>query len=193
VKNTINIWELGQKINIKVSENFLNLINIKIKEKYPSKTSFYKEISKNHTTSQSTIKNLFKKSYSDFVDLEIIIFACNILKIPLNKMQKNIIAYKARRGWNYIEKPKLPIKISPIFDMLIAHHVGDGNVTNPKRGRQPYFSYRQFGALYRNLYIKKMEFVFGKINYRSNYCKNENTTKINMPAVVSQLFSTYTN
>lgn len=181
----INIWDLGNKINIKVSGSFIDFINDNIKENFGTKRNIHRELVKHYEVSFSTFKDRMKKGYRYFIDLEILLNLCKILDIPLNELQNNIIAYKTRRGHNYIENPKLPIEITPMFDMLIAHHIGDGNVINPKRGRIPYFSYRQYDKVYRNLYIRKIESVFGKLKYKSDYFNN--TTKIYFPVVGSDL------
>jgi len=185
-RNEINIWELGDKINIKVDTLFLNDINKRIKKKYSTKKNIHQKLIMNYKIPFSTFKAKMKLGYKYFIDLEILLNLCKLLKISIFKLQKNIIAYKIRGGYNYIEKPKLPIKISPIFDMLIAHHIGDGTVINVK-GRQPYFGYRQFNINYRNLYIKKIESVFGKLKYKKKYFHNKNTTRIYFPVVVSNL------
>tara|TARA_Y100000310_G_scaffold341163_1_gene439418 strand:- start:1441 stop:2406 length:966 start_codon:yes stop_codon:yes gene_type:complete len=134
-----------------------------------------------------------KRGYRYFIDIEILVNICKILQISLYQLQENIVAYKTRRGGNHIEKPKLPIEITPIFDMLIAHHIGDGNVVNPKRGRMPYFSYKQFDNKYRNLYISKIESVFGKLNYKNKYFDREGQTQIYFPVAVSNLLFTFYN
>ena len=148
----INIWELGTRINILLNKDFIDFINQKIKENFKTKRNIHKELIKYYEIPFSTFKSRLKRGYKYYVDLEIIISLCKILKIDLYSMQKKIISYKTRRGWNYIENPKLPIEITPIFDMLIAHHIGDGTVINPKRNRLPYFGYRQFNQHYMKLY-----------------------------------------
>jgi DNA-binding Xre family transcriptional regulator len=182
----INIWELGTKINIKINPLFLEIINKKIKEQFNTKRNIHKELIKHYKITFLTFKSRLKKGYKYFIDLEILLNICKLLKIPIIKLQQNIIAYKTRGGSNYIEHPKLPIKIMPLFDMLIAHHIGDGNVVNAK-GRKLYFSYRQFDTFYRNIYIKKIESIFGKLNYKNKYLNNKNTTRIYFPVVVSNL------
>jgi len=182
----INIWELGTKINIKINPLFLEIINKKIKEQFNTKRNIYKELIKHYKVTFLTFKSRLKKGYKYFIDLEILLNICKLLKISIIKLQQNIIAYKIRGGSNYIEHPKLPIKITPIFDMLIAHHIGDGTVVNIN-GRKLYFGYRQFDTTYRNLYIKKIESVFGKLNYKNNYFNNKNTTRIYFPVVTSDL------
>ncbi|MFC1696842.1 hypothetical protein ACFL1H_00765 [Nanoarchaeota archaeon] len=126
-----------------------------------------------------------KRRYKYFIDLEIILNLCKILNIDLKIMQKNIIAYKTRRGWNYVENPKLPVIISPIYDMLVAHHIGDGCLTKIK-GRQPYFGYTQFNKEIRLLYINKLESLFGKINYKRDY--HSNAKQVYCPAVFTNIF-----
>ena len=181
----INIWDLGNKINIKVNISFIDLINEKIKEKYKTKRNIHKKLIKYYNLSFCVFKDRTKRGYKHFVDLEILLGLCKLLGISLNKLQDNIIAYKTRGRYNYIENPKLPIEITPIFDMLIAHFIGDGFVINSKKGRKLYFGYRQYNKEYMGLFIKKIESTFGKIKYKSNYFRN--TTQVYFPTVCSDL------
>jgi len=183
----INIWDLGDKINIKVNKSFIDFVNRKIKEKFGTKRNIHKKLITKYRIPFTTFRIRMKRGYNYFIDLEILLNICNILKIPLNEFQNNIIAYKTRRGYNYIENPKLPIEITSLFDMLIAHHIGDGNVVNPKRGRRPYFSYRQYDSKFRNLYIDKIKSIFGNLNYSNDYFNNKNTTQIYFPVVGSDI------
>lgn len=183
----INIWEMGDKINVKINQEFLDFINKKIKEEFRTKRKVHKELIKYYKIPFSTFKERMKKSYGYFIDVEILLNICRILNILPRKLQGNIVAYRMRRGYNYIKNPKLPIKITPIFDMLVAHHMGDGNVVNPKKNRKPYFAYRQYNKEYRNLYIKKIESVFGNLKYKKDYFNGKYTTKIYFPVVCSYL------
>jgi len=183
----INIWELGDKINVKCSREFIDYINNEIKLKFRTKRKIHQELNKRYPIPFSTFKDRMKRSYKYFIDLEILLNLCELLKIPLETFQKNIIAYKTRSGWNYIEDPKLPIELNPLFDMLIAHHIGDGNPIDPKRNRKIYFSYRQYDDTIRKLYLHKVEALAGKISYRKiEYFKN--TTQIYLPTVLANLF-----
>jgi len=181
----INIWDLGSRINIKVNKNFIDFINDQIKEKYTTKRNIHKELIKYYPLPFSVFKDRMKRGYKYFVDLEILLNLCKILKIPLNKLQKNIIAYKTRRSHNYIINPKLPIKITPIFDMLLAHHMGDGCVMRIK-GRLPYFGYTQINKEIKLFYIKKLESLFGTIYYSKQY--NPKSKNIYCPSAFTNLF-----
>ena len=183
----VNIWEFEGKINIKLEKAFLLLINKKISEKYKNKKKIYKKLLKYTNCPFSTFCVKLKKAHKSFIDLEIILSLCKILNISNKQLQKNIIAYKSRKGKNMIINPKLPIKITPVFDMLIAHHIGDGTVINGKN-RTPYFGYRQFNKKYRFLYLKKIESVFGNVIYKKDYIQNDKTTKIYSPVTCSEWF-----
>lgn len=185
--NLVNIWEFDQKINIKLEKAFLILINKKISEKYKNKKKVYKELLKYTNCPFSTFCVKLKKGYKYFINLEIILSLCKILNISNKELQKNIIAYKSRKGKNTIINPKLPIKITPLFDMLVAHHIGDGTVINGK-DRTPYFGYRQFDKKYRFLYLKKIDRVFGNVIYKKDYIQNDKTTRIYSPVACSELF-----
>lgn len=187
-----HIWDL-ERVHIKLKEKFLAEINFKIKQTFYSKKNAYDKISQIENISFNTFKNILKKSNMKkfFVPLEIYLSICNNLKINKEELEENILSYKTAGGVNYIDHPLLPIKINLIFDMLFAHHIGDGTVINPKFGRLPYFGYRQFDKFYRMQYIKKIEYVFGNIKFKKDYI--ENSTRPYCPPVLSSLFFKYYN
>ena len=189
---SFDIWDL-ERVNIKVKESFLNYINEKIFSEYKSKVEAYKNLFPNKEIPWVSFKNMLKKSYMKdfFVPLDIILIICDKLKIDKNILQDNIISYKTAGGVNYIEKPILPIKITPVFHMLFAHNIGDGTVINPKHGRLPYFGYRQFDKFYRLGYVRKIEDIFGKIKFKENYF--ESSTRPYCPSSLSSLFFKYYN
>lgn len=187
----LNIWEFKGNINIKINLEFLKKINQKIKEDYKNKKKLYEELIKTNRINIPfpTFKDMLKPSYRYFISLNVIKNCCLTLNIPLEKLQRSVLAYKTKGGYNIIINPKLPIEITPLFDMLIAHHIGDGSVVNPQRGRQAYFSYRQYNQKYMKLYLIKIESIFGKIKYKKIYREK---TKTYCPALISNiLFDLY--
>jgi len=192
MENKIHIWEL-ERVHIKISLNFLNKINKKIKTKFKTKPKAYKQIFKNNDIPFTTFKNILKKSHRNdfFVPLKIYLKICKSLWTSTDVIEKNVIAYKTARGTNYIKNPILPIKITPIFDMVIAHNIADGTVTNSKSDRLPSFAYRQFDKHYGKLYIKKIENIFGNIKFKKELFKDP--TKYHCPAVISSIFFKYYN
>ncbi|GEM_PF-1426085 len=187
----INIWELGNKINARITPDFLRKINLEIKSKFSSKPKFYRRLIEYHDVLFDSFKNSLKSSNKFFINLSLLMSICKILRISLEELQHKIIAYKTAKGVNYIENPILPIKITPIFDMLIAHHIGDGCLMNSHGNRKDYFLYRQYNKEYRDLYIRKIESVFGKIKYKNDYINDLETTQVYAPVVVSELMYTH--
>lgn len=182
-----NIYDL-KRVHIKINSKMLDRINKEIKIKFKSKIKAHFIIFAQGKIPFATFKNLLKKSYlrDFFVPLEIYLKLIHKLGISREEFQRSITAYKTGRGQNYINKPIFPIKITPIFDMIIAHNISDGTVINPKKGRLPYFGYRQFNNHYRELYVRKIEDVFGKIVYEKKYFKT--STRPYCPPVLSSLF-----
>ncbi|MFA5993240.1 MAG: winged helix-turn-helix transcriptional regulator [Candidatus Pacearchaeota archaeon] len=187
-----NVWNL-EKVNIKLRTNFTKKINNIISLKFKTKNDAYNKIIYDKNIPFITFKNLLKESYTKefFVPLEIFLKICLSLNISKEELQKNIVSYKTAGGVNFIEEPKLPIIITPVFDMLLAHHFGDGTVINPKNNRIPYFGYRQFNDFYRSAYVHKLENVFGKIKYKKDYFLL--STRPYCPPVLSTLFFKYYN
>lgn len=185
-----NLWDL-ERVNIKPSMLILERINKEIFSKFKIKREAYKNIFRNNEIPWRTFKNILKKSYvrDFFVPLGIYLKIIKNLEISNQELQKNILAYKTAKGVNFIENPILPIKITPIFDMLFAHHIGDGTVINPGNERLPYFGYRQINNFYRLQYVRLLESVFGKINFKKNYLNK--STRPYCPPVLSSLFFKY--
>ncbi len=185
----INIWDISYKINVKLNKQFYKNIKRLIYKRHLTQRTAYKIIKKEIGISFVTFHNILKNSYFHkefFVPLKIWLNLCKILNIDLKELQRNIVSYKTSNGSNYISNPILPIKITPLFDMIIAHNIADGTVINPKKGRLPYFGYRQFDSLFRELYIRKLEAIFGKINYSLDYYLD--STRPYCPPVLATLF-----
>ena len=186
----LNIWDLD-RVNIKLNPQFINRINMAIDNKYISKVSFIRGLCQENKLNFDFIKNIIKLSFKLFSPLGCWLAICKKLNIPKEILQSNIQSYKTSGGINFIELPILPIKITPVFDMLLAHNIGYGTVINPKKGRLPYFGYMQFDKFYRISYIRKIEEIFGKIKFKENYF--ENSTRPYCPPTLSSLFFKYYN
>jgi biotin operon repressor len=186
-----HIWDL-ERVNIKLKKEFLTKLNLLIKDKFFSKNKAYEFFFKDKEIPFATFKNVLKESTmkNSFVSLEIFLNICKKLEISEEELEKNILFYKTAGGVNFIQEPILPIKINPVFDMILAHNIGDGTVINPGNGRLPYFGYRQFDEFYRIAYVRKIEEIFGKINFKEKdyFLKS---TRPYCPPVLSTLFFKY--
>ena len=188
-----NLWDL-ERINIRVKKGFLKEINNELFKVFKTKNNVYKSLFEKKEISWGSFKNMLKPSHvkSFFVPWGVYQKICDKVNISKENLQKNVIAYKTSGGTNYISNPILPIKINPIFHMIFAHNIGDGTVIDPKRGRLPYFGYRQFDLFYRVGYIKKLESIFGDIVFlKEKYF--EKSTRPYCPPAISTLFFKYYN
>lgn len=179
-----HIWEFGRHVNVRLRKEFEQGLRQKIKVTFASWHSLYSVLPLAHIPFD-VFKDRLKPSYKNFINLEIYLALCKVLEISPEELEKNIVAYKLRKGSSIVYNPVLPVKITPLFDMLIAHHIGDGYVLRAP-GRELYFGYRQYNSLFRLNYIKKLESVFGKIFYKYDYFTKG--TNVYAPAVLSQLF-----
>lgn len=187
-----HIWDL-ERVNVKIKESFLRSAREHLSKKFKTIAEAHKSVFNNKEIPFSTFKNMLKESYSKdfFVPLEFYIKLIENLGISKEELENNVLSYKTAGGVNYVESPILPIKITPLFDMLLAHNIGDGTVINPKKGRLPYFGYRQFDKFYRVSYVRKLESVFGKLKYKKDYF--EESTRPYCPSSLSSLFFKYYN
>lgn len=186
-----NIWDL-EGVHVSISEDFLSKLNHLIFEKFKVKRVAYQSIFGNKLYTFTVFKNMLKPSYHahQFIPLEFVTTLCEELNISKEELQKNILAYRSWGSVNSIKSPKLPIEITPVFDMIYAHNIGDGTVSKAK-GRFPYFAYRQFNEFYRESYQKKIEFVFGNIKRKKETFLDN--TRIRCPSVLSSLFFKHYN
>ncbi|MEK6912687.1 MAG: winged helix-turn-helix domain-containing protein [Nanoarchaeota archaeon] len=186
---SINIWDISDRISVKIKNELYNEIKTLIYQKYQTQRKVYDFVKDGIEISFATFHNILKDSYcreNFFVPLRVWLSLCKATDVDLMRLQKNIVAYKNSNGPNYVSNPILPVKITPIFDMIISHNIADGTVINPGKGRLPYFGYRQFDSLFRELYIKKLEAIFGKINFPNKYYTK--STRPYCPPVLASLF-----
>ncbi len=185
-----NIWDL-ERVHLRLDAEFLDKLNKKIRLDFKSKEKFYLKFFNNGDVPCATFKNLLKKSTMNnfFAPLEVYLRVVDSLGIERKELQRKIVSYKTGGGVNHIESPILPVKVNPVFHMIFAHNVGDGTVIDPKHGRLPYFGYRQFNEFYRISYIRKLEFLFGKIFYKKEYSLT--SPRVYSLPVISTLFFKY--
>lgn len=184
----INIWQFDSRVSIKIEETLLKKLKETIFSRYKTKRKFYESLKGKTGFSFKTFSGILKEGYQKrfFIPLKLWIEICESIGINRHELQENIVAYKTSNGPNHIYNPILPVKITPAFDMIIAHNIADGTVIDPKKGRLPYFGYRQFDNLFRRLYIAKLESVFGAIYFPSEYYLA--TTRPYCPPVLASLF-----
>jgi len=183
---SIHLWNFPYEVSIDLNSKFLIRLRSELKNKYGTWHSIYSSVKPQ--INFASFKNILKPSFPNFRDLKLFIKICDNLSIPLKELEKNVVAYRTTRGRCIIKNPKFPIKINPIFDMIIAHIFGDGNSVKIE-GRELYFNYRQFDKVYRDLFLKKVESLFGKIIYEENYFDSLN--RIYLPTIVSIVLANY--
>lgn len=137
----------------------------------------------------STFKNYLKPSHPTFQDLRVLLKVCACLGIGHEELQKNVLAYRFKKSRIMIHNPVLPINVTPLFSMIVAHMVADGNMHRNKRNRSLYFSYRQYNKELRLLLLEKTEAIFGQLRYPNRYF--EEGTRLNLPEVITLLICQY--
>lgn len=135
MRNKLHIWQFEdkEKILIKINGFFLRKFE-----------------------NEQIGKLLTKRGYIKLIK---ILKFCKSRNISLRELERNIIAYKASNGSRLISHPKLPIKIDPIFDMVLAHHFFDGYIR--KNNAAGYKQVKDRRLLENFKY--KLEHILGKI------------------------------
>lgn len=186
MKDEYHIWELGERISVEIDPLFLKRILDCIYLQYGTIKLFYDVLPKCRL-SYSSFKQELKPSHRFFRDLDSLVLSCNVLKIPLVELEIAVKKYKIRRGKIVVECPLFPLRITPIFDMLIAHHMGDGCTIIGNNNRETRFGYKQFDNNYRRLYTKKICSLYGNVDE----LEQGDRISTKCPALLSRLFITH--
>lgn len=165
----IHIYDLPFKniISIKLNKSFLKLLLKSLKSKYKNRRTIYNKL--NTSLTYQSFSSYLNISFKHFRSLDVMSKLCELGEMPLEELEKNIVGYRTVRGRITIIKPKLPIEVNPIFDMLIVHLMADGCCIKFKDKRTIYYCYRQFNEFFRNIFIKKSEIVFGNLCFQRDY------------------------
>lgn len=182
----IGIENFPERAAVRVRPEFLAFLKMKARTLFGSLAKFSQQMSSPELAGTTIYSSLKKIHQKQLFPLPVLLRCCRTCDIPCNILQQNIIQYGLRRSHLLVTKPTLPILLTPVFDMLYAHHIADGFVVDPKRNRLPYFGYRQFNTFYRLLYFEKIQDVFGQINL--NYDNALATTEVYCPPSASHFF-----
>lgn len=186
----ITLRDFPPEIAVEVDNHLLQTIHERATEVFETKTALWRYTAEETSYSWSTVKNKFKPSHCHRIPLRLLFLASEKLEIADYQLREGISSYSVVRGSTAIIEPALPIIVSPIFDMLVAHHISDGTLVCAQ-GRLPYFGYRQFDNKLRQSYRDKLEQVFGKIAYSQDYTGKKETTRIYAPVAASQIILSY--
>lgn len=99
----------------------------------------------------------------------------------LSLMEKNVLGYKEYESGKPILSPILPVKVTPEFDSLLFHLMGDGCWG----GKGKLASYRQIDAQNRENFYKKLKNIFG--HFELNRYESEEEWKICIPSIFVRL------
>lgn len=134
----LHIWQFPDKEKILIKLN----------------TSFLRKIKK--------FQNLFTKAgYIKFIK---ILKLCKSNNLSLKELERNITAYKVGNGSKLISHPKLPLKIDPIFDMVLAHHFFDGYICKDNKA-----GYKQVkDKVLRRNFKQKLASILGRVESKAS-------------------------
>ncbi len=168
-------------MKIRELRKYYNLSMPKLYAKFPYKKK----------VSLTSFKNNLEVEYPCYIRLDVLFHICKTLTIPLRVLERAIIAYRTKKSRIIIRNPTIPIKVSPIFYMLIAHLMGDGGFIRFKTKKTIYSGYRQYNEILRRSFLDKAEYVFGNLSFPRDYISK--STRIYLPECVSLILMDYVN
>lgn len=107
-------------------------------------------------------------------------------KHSLKEIEKNVVYYTSRGDANSIDKPKLPILLTPELVSVIFNFCGDGHIG--KLGKTS--SYKQMNKEGLNNLLNRLNNIFGKFKYSNREFDNG---RLNIPKVISDFYVYYFN
>ncbi|MFH1256928.1 MAG: ArsR family transcriptional regulator [Candidatus Diapherotrites archaeon] len=182
-EDSVHIWQFPKNTSISISPLFLDFINSKIIESQLSLNQVYSEMRLDMPF--SSFKSCLKKSYPNYRPLDLILNLCKKFEISFYELEKNVLAYRTTKSRIIVSRPELPVTVSPIFNMLMAHLLGDGGLIRFKHKKSIYCAYTQYDSQFRKNFIFKAERVFGKFDFKIDYEKNR--IKVFLPEVVTKI------
>jgi len=198
MKNKINIWDFPSNFYIRLNKKFKKRLFSAFLSKFRSKNEAIHHI--NHHSSDYGFETRF--TASNLIDWEkgravhgsrkemwialwVCLEMCKISEIPLDSLQKNTINYKDGERGKPICNPKLPIIVSPEFDSIVLHLLGDGCFG----GYEKCASYKQKDPDgRRNMYLK-LQRVFG--GFELNKKEYDESWKILIPSSLVKVIKKY--
>ncbi|MBR9703896.1 hypothetical protein GOV12_00665 [Candidatus Pacearchaeota archaeon] len=178
-KKEFHIWDLhNKKLKIAVDINSVlkNKIGLKIKD------NLYL-IAEEFKIQPSRLFEYFiwKKS---FIPLGILLKISKYLKISRYDIESNITHYKQKGvpSLNCVQKPVLPLNISPVFTSILANLFFDGSVPNDGKGTY----YNQKDKEIMDDFINKFQVVFGNVYY-SNKRDHKGVLKCRIPRIIGEI------
>ncbi len=147
--------------------------------------NFLKEL-KSRTLSKD--RTFLKQQSGTFFNLRKLLELSKKCNIQVSELERNILAYRTTKGRITILNPTFPIKVTPIFDMLIIHAIADGCCMKID-GRIPTFVYTQYKNDILDLFIKKVERTFGELDYNNKYFYK--TKRVYLPSSISYVLYNY--
>jgi DNA-binding transcriptional ArsR family regulator len=174
----INLWEAYnvEKVSVDISKELKNKI-----KKFVERD--IKNNSRDLKINPARVYEYFIYQNSP-ITLNTLLKICDIMRISKKDMQENIVMYKQKLVpiKNSISKPKLPIEINPYLTSIVSNLYFDGSV--PKDGKGTYYNQKREKIM--EGFIKRLEFVFGKINY-SLKRDHRGVLKLRVPRIIGEI------
>jgi len=123
------------------------------------------------------------KIHNKLMPLWLVLRLIKLLDINLNNLDNNIVLYRSGSSGLIIDKPKLPIEITPELISIIFHMFGDGAAGNFTP------SYTQKNKNQFDNFIKKLENCFGK--FQKSIYFTQGKYQVKFPKVIIDILSDF--
>lgn len=123
------------------------------------------------------------KVHPKFMPLWIVKFLSDLNKISLNSLSSNVLSYRSGGSGLIVNKPIIPIKVTPELDSFVIHLFADGSAGNFTP------SYMQKRKSSFDNFLKKLENCFG--SFQKSIYTTENRYQLRFPKAITDVISNY--
>jgi len=123
------------------------------------------------------------KIHPKFMPLSLLLELAKLNKEGIEKLEKNIIAYRSGGKGLLINKPIFPIKVTPELDSIVIHLFGDGAAGE----FTPSYTQKNKDSL--NNFIRKLENCFGEFEKSLYFTQGKH--QIKFPKAITDILSKY--
>jgi len=192
LEDKIHFWNFPSNITIKFEPGFRKRFFEDVVKYFKNSKNagmFLRKVSAKHTKRRTftgseirTFKTTKEGGLYDYCPVWMIVELANKIGHDLKNLETKIIAYRAMGGGgSSIIKPVLPVKVTPEFDSIIAHMMGDGT---DKRTFSGAASYSQYDIKNVKQFYQKLINVFGEISPPSfSYSRKSKDVGIPSPII----------
>lgn len=150
--SVVQWWQLPGKVMFRINRKANELLWNILVDRFSNIKTATEKIAEHAEFSSTSIKN--SKCYR-YYDKDLLVEICKLCHVSLRSIEQNILSYSVPSSVKVVN-PKLPLKVSVLFDNITAHMMADGGELRDGGG-----TYKQKNYETAKNFVEKLKFIFG--------------------------------